>query len=76
MLRGTYPVELLEHYERTFGPLPSLRPEDLDVISRPIDFLGVNYYSPTTVRESAESPLQAEAVTPRGNTTAMGWASA
>jgi beta-glucosidase len=73
VLRGTYPVELLERYERTFGPLPSLRPEDLDVISRPIDFLGVNYYSPTTVRESAGAPLQAETVAARGRVTAMGW---
>ena len=51
VLRGTYPVELLEHYERTFGTLPALHPEDLDVISRPLDFLGVNYYNPTYVRE-------------------------
>jgi len=43
------------------------------VISRPIDFLGVNYYNPTYVRESSDSPLQAETVTPRGQTTAMGW---
>ena len=57
VLRGTYPVELLEHYERVFGPLPALNPEDMDVISRPIDFLGVNYYNPTFVRESAEAPL-------------------
>ena len=52
VLRGAYPADLLEHYERTFGPLPQLNPEDMDVISRPIDFLGVNYYFPTTVRES------------------------
>ena len=73
VLRGTYPAELLEHYERVFGPLPSLNPEDLDVISRPIDFLGVNYYNPTYVRESAEAPLQASTTVPRGQTTAMGW---
>jgi beta-glucosidase len=73
VLRGTYPVELLEHYQRTFGPLPSLNPEDLDVISRPIDFLGVNYYSPTVVRASAEPPLQASPVAARGRVTAMGW---
>ena len=73
VLRGTYPVELLEHYERIFGPLPALNPEDMDVISRPIDFLGVNYYNPTYVRASADAPLQAVAVTPRGPTTAMGW---
>ena len=73
VLRGSYPTQLLEHYERVFGPLPSLNPEDMDVISRPIDFLGVNYYNPTFVRESAEPPLQAESVTPRGPVTAMGW---
>ena len=74
VLRGVYPVEMLEHYERVFGPLSSLNPEDLDVISRPIDFLGVNYYNPTLVRESAELPLLAETVPARGpNTTAMGW---
>ena len=54
-----YPADMLEHYERTFGPLPQLNPEDLDVISRPIDFLGVNYYFPTTVRDRSEAPLQA-----------------
>ena len=73
VLRGTYPVEMLEHYQRVFGPLPVLNPEDLDVISRPIDFLGVNYYNPTWVRESAELPLLAEQVPARGHTTAMGW---
>ena len=73
VLRGTYPVEMLEHYQRVFGPLPLINPEDLDVISRPIDFLGVNYYNPTWVRESAELPLLAEQVPARGHTTAMGW---
>jgi beta-glucosidase len=73
VLRGTYPVDMLEHYERVFGPLPALNPEDLDVISRPIDFLGVNYYNPTWVRESTEPPLLAETVPASGATTAMGW---
>ncbi len=45
--------QLVELYERHFGPLPALNPEDMDVISRPLDFLGVNYYSPTTVRSAA-----------------------
>lgn len=73
VLRGTYPVEMLEHYERVFGPLPVLNPEDMDVISRPIDFLGVNYYNPTYVRTSSEAPLGVSTVVPRGATTAMGW---
>jgi beta-glucosidase len=74
VLRGSYPVDLLEHYERTFGPLPVLNPEDMDAIARPLDFLGVNYYFPTTVRTSLDAPLQAEVVPARGHTTAMGWA--
>ena len=57
-----------------FGPLPTLNPEDLDVISRPIDFLGVNYYNPTYVRESAERAAAGRARRRRaGTTTAMGW---
>ena len=74
VLRGTYPTELLEHYERVFGPLPALNPEDMDVISRPIDFLGVNYYNPTYVRESAGGAAAGRDRARRaGTTTAMGW---
>ena len=62
VLRGAYPSDLLEHYERTFGPLPSLNPEDLDVISRPLDFLGVNYYSPTTVADVGGAAAAGRAV--------------
>jgi beta-glucosidase len=73
VLRGTYPVEMLAYYEKVFGALPALNPEDMDVISRPIDFLGVNYYNPTYVRASSEAPLGVSTVVPRGATTAMGW---
>jgi beta-glucosidase len=74
VLRGTYPAGLRAHYERHFGELPHLHLDDLEAIARPIDFLGVNYYSPTTVREApSDAPLGAETVTPRGHTTAMGW---
>ncbi|MDA0179731.1 GH1 family beta-glucosidase [Solirubrobacter phytolaccae] len=73
VLRGEYPAEMLAYYEKVFGPLPVLNPEDMDVISRPIDFLGVNYYNPTYVRASSEGPLGVSTVVPRGATTAMGW---
>ena len=72
VLRGTYPGDMVEAYERIFGPLP-INPEDLDVISRPIDFLGVNYYNPTYVRASSEAPLGVTTFAPRGAVTAMGW---
>jgi beta-glucosidase len=70
VLRGAYPEDMVAHYSRLYGEL-SLG--ELDVISRPIDFLGVNYYNPTLVREARIAPLGAETVTARPPTTAMGW---
>ena len=71
LLRGSYPADMVEHYERRFG---SLELGDLDVISRPVDFLGVNYYSPQRVRlDPARQPLEIGRVNPVPPTTAMGW---
>jgi beta-glucosidase len=58
---------------------PAVRPEDLDRIARPIDFLGVNYYRPTYVRADPDDQLGVETLSPdalarRGFTiTEMGW---
>ena len=47
VLRGEYPAESL----RRFGPLlPPFVADDLATISRPIDFLGINYYRRHVVR--------------------------
>jgi beta-glucosidase len=49
ILLGSYPTEIWQHYERV-GPGSSVIGDgDIDVISLPIDFLGLNYYSPSTV---------------------------
>jgi beta-glucosidase/6-phospho-beta-glucosidase/beta-galactosidase len=45
LLRGRYPDDMLDLYERRFGPLTEHRNGDLPVIREPIDFLGVNYYA-------------------------------
>jgi beta-glucosidase len=71
VLRGSYPADMVDHYERRFGELGL---GDLDVISRPIDFLGVNYYNPQRVRfDPARQPLELARVNPVPPTTAMGW---
>ena len=58
VLRGAYPQDVLEHFERHVGPIDAIRDGDLEVIARPIDFLGVNYYFPSRVRADArEEPL-------------------
>jgi len=43
-----YPVELVEHY-RPVSDLDFVHDGDLEVIARPLDFLGVNYYRIHTV---------------------------
>ena len=42
LLRGAYPADMVEHYERRFGPLDAAATSTS--IVAPIDFLGVNYY--------------------------------
>lgn len=51
-----------------------VRSEDLSVIAAPIDFLGVNYYQPTRVRNAAEGPLPFDIVDiAEYPVTGMGW---
>jgi beta-glucosidase len=74
VLLGRYPEDMTALYERRYGPLRDLQAGDLDVISRPIDFLGVNYYFPLRVRaDAAAVPIGAGSAPPTTPTTAMGW---
>jgi beta-glucosidase len=43
LYKGQYPQDL---WKRMWPFKPTIKPGDLDIISRPTDFLGVNYYSP------------------------------
>jgi len=49
LFKGRYPADMLEHYAARTPGFDVIADGDLDTISRPIDFLGVNFYSPTTV---------------------------
>ena len=74
MLRGSYPADMVELYERAFGPLDAVQDGDLELIAQPLDFLGVNFYRPncvaaaTTARCSASASVELDA-----EHTAMGW---
>jgi len=83
LFSGSYPDDMLEHYapESDFS---FVRDGDLDTISAPVDFLGVNYYMRHTVVDGQRasdlttamrfSDLDAATVLPPGvDTTAMGW---
>jgi beta-glucosidase len=83
LFRGSYPEDMLEHY-RAASDFAFVDEGDLEKISAPIDFLGVNYYfRHTVVAGQGETQLPATArfadlgaaaVLPTGlQTTAMGW---
>jgi beta-glucosidase len=49
VFHGQYPDDMLEHYRDSKPGFSVIREGDLEIISQPIDFLGVNYYFPSTV---------------------------
>jgi beta-glucosidase len=74
VLRGAYPEDMVALYEARYGAFDAVRDGDLEVISAPIDFLGVNYYNPMRVRDdAADVPLGVELLPGEGETTGMGW---
>ena len=44
IFRGRYPEELLTKYQQHLQQ-PEIEDDDLEIISKPVDFLGVNYYT-------------------------------
>ena len=69
LLRGSYPEDALE---RLAGDAPSLRDGDLETISVPLDFLGVNNYSRRIVRAGADGAA-VDVRAPEGELTDMTW---
>jgi beta-glucosidase len=82
IFRGHYPEDMLALYRAGSMELP-VREGDIQLISSPLDFVGVNYYAPQTVvarKPGAPAPdpsrygLQADTILPAGvKTTEMGW---
>jgi len=49
VFEGRYPDDMLEHYAGARPGFSVVRDGDLQAISAPLDFLGINYYSPALV---------------------------
>jgi beta-glucosidase len=64
LYRGAYPEDMVRELE---GEMPAIEEGDMALISRPTDFLGVNYYNPDYV---SKDPAARQ---PDGERTAMGW---
>jgi beta-glucosidase len=70
LYRGSYPEDV---EARLNIPEGLIRPDDLAVISTPLDFLGVNYYSRNVIRAGRRGSILPQHVPPRGELTTMGW---
>ena len=74
VLRGEYPSDMLDLYERRCGPLDWVEHGDTPLIAAPVEFLGVNYYAPMRVRADAlRDPIGVRQAPPGPPTTGMGW---
>jgi beta-glucosidase len=54
LFRGSYPADMVEHYVGLGADLDFVESGDLEAFSRPIDFLGVNYYFRNIVTATSE----------------------
>ncbi len=69
-----YPQDLLSEFAPWTNDLSFLEERDLAVVSTPVDFLGINYYTRSIVRAGKPDQLmRAVAVPGPGPVTAMGW---
>ncbi len=72
IFKGEYPADVLKRHDEAADGFRFVRPGDLAAIHTPLDFLGVNYYTPTYI--AAERDGSPSWRPPPGPTTAMGWA--
>ncbi len=71
LLQGHYPEDVLA---LAGGFFPEIRPEDMEMIATPIDFLGVNYYSRAVVAYDEDFPvIQANVINPEGGEYSQMW---
>jgi beta-glucosidase len=70
VLRGHYPEDTTRRFARI---LPTVEEGDLEAISAPIDFLGVNYYRRHVVKAGANGSGPVVVDVPEGEHTAVGW---
>jgi beta-glucosidase len=55
IFHGRYPEDMLTHYAPAAPGFSVIEEGDLSLISQPLDFLGVNYYFPSTVVDESRA---------------------
>jgi len=54
IFKGAYPPDMLEYYQ---DKIPRIFPGDMSIISRKVDFLGVNYYSRWIIKDNPKERI-------------------
>lgn len=73
LLKGEYPRDMREWYEAKVV-LPEITGDDLEIISAPVDFLGLNnYYGSAVKQDDGQWPLNLKESFIGADRTAMGW---
>ncbi|TCW36482.1 broad-specificity cellobiase [Thermohydrogenium kirishiense] len=73
IFKGDYPIDMIELYKKEIGEFDFIKSEDLGIISQPIDFLGINFYSRSIVKYKEDTLLKGIGVEGTGAKTDMGW---
>jgi beta-glucosidase len=70
VFRGAYPADIVQ----LFGDsVTEIQDGDVDIITRPTDFLGINTYFPTYATADPAAPFGARTAEREGEKTATGW---
>lgn len=75
VFKGSYPADMLAMLPNLGDFVPKMEEGDAEIIARPVDFLGVNYYFRTIIHQPEGEPWgEYTLVHPEGaEYTAMGW---
>lgn len=74
IFKGTYPRELFDYLKTRRVVLPEIEEGDMELISQPIDFVGLNTYWSDYVRYEEECwPIQGKMIQKDGFVTDCGW---
>ncbi len=73
IMKGEYPSNLLKIFQEKWNA-PTIKKNDLDIMSTPIDFLGINYYSRYLIEIDKNNILGFKRINPKDcEYTSMGW---
>jgi beta-glucosidase len=70
LYRGRYPEDMLAQFE---GQMIEPQADDMAIISRPFDFLGVNYYTRWVCKAAQDGMINVDLVAQGGEHSEMGW---